>query len=729
MAKGLEHRIKAKPVVATHWPDDFAFDYAMREALKKPREGMMGLMEREGSPDRASAANVIQNLLAQNYGAVTAVTRNEVINDFAAAVEANPDLWRDKFKVVKGPRQHNADIAFTRHDAEGKKQNLYLRPVAQNLRAVATAAYLAKLDTQQIKGPLKIMQHVNNWVRWTAVSANPLFLMATAPRDYLTAAYNLQAGDAAKFSSKIASWGEYRDAFKALRQVVMEDKRQRFDGPNLTAEQQQHNANVDLVEAFEAAGGKVSFTESLRPQDATTWQSLEQQVKRGHGKRKAVVEFGEKALAQIESLNIVVENVMRLSTFKTMREEYQKQGLSKDEASAKAAELARNLTTNFTRRGAHIDTINVWWLFYNATVQGNWQVVQNLLFNDNKKGAKRLMKAVGGTVLFAFMLDQLGRALDDDWDEVPGYQKDRNILIPGVKVGGDYMSIPSPWVFNVFWRMGGMLSEAADGKRSMADLGMDLAGLVTSTMDPIGGGKALAGDGTWLQAAAPSSFDWFAQIQENRNFVGNPLGPEGLGTQNKPDAYTAWDSTPKGYKHAAQFINEITGGNVAESGLIDLRPSTLQVMTEFALGGLGRFGLDVAETAGLPGDKGNLFEREGLADVPFSKVFFTGPTDSTTISLYHDRIAQVLSTKRLVKELSEGVNRDPRKLAETRQERAAMLRMVPQAEDVERQIRSLRKAVRSAQARGNSQLEEQLRERIVVLQKRFNQSFARRVGQ
>jgi hypothetical protein len=285
-------------------------------------------------------------------------------------------------------------------------------------------------------------------------------------------------------------------------------------------------------------------------------------------------------------------------------------------------------------------------------------------------------------------------------------------------------------VFNVFWRMGGMISEVVAGKRSVADFGMDLAALVTSTMDPIGGASAIAGSSTPLQAVMPSSFDWFAQIQENRNFVGNPLGPEGIGTKNRPDAYNAWDSTPEGYKKLAQFINEVTGGNVAESGVIDLRPSSIQVMSEFALGGLGRFMLDALETAGLPltGNE-SLFEREGPADVPLLKVFFTGPTDGPTVSLYHDRIAQVLSTKRLVKELSGGPNRDLRKLAETRQDRAALLRMVPYAEDVERQIKSLRKAVRSAQARRDSQTEEQLRDRIVQLQKKFNQSFARRVGQ
>jgi hypothetical protein len=145
------------------------------------------------------------------------------------------------------------------------------------------------------------------------------------------------------------------------------------------------------------------------------------------------------------------------------------------------------------------------------------------------------------------------------------------------------------------------------------------------------------------------------------------------------------------------------------------------------LGSLGRLGVDVGQGLGIvPGE--HFLERDGPEDVPLLKTFLSAPSNSTAISMYHDRIAQVLSTKRLIKEYSEGPNRDPRKLAEIQRDRAVLLRMLPQAEDVERQITSLRKAVRSAQARKDSQTEERLRERIVVLQKRFNQSFARRVG-
>ena len=119
---------------------------------------------------------------------------------------------------------------------------------------------------------------------------------------------------------------------------------------------------------------------------------------------------------------------------------------------------------------------------------------------------------------------------------------------------------------------------------------------------------------------------------------------------------------------------------------------------------------------------------EGPEKVPGLKAFLSAPSDSTAISLYHDRVAKVLGAKRLTKMYGEGNDKDPTKLAKVQRDRAAALRMIPQVEDTERQIKSLRKTLRSAQSRKDSRTEEMLRDRITRLQKRFNQSYSRRIG-
>jgi hypothetical protein len=358
-----------------------------------------------------------------------------------------------------------------------------------------------------------------------------------------------------------------------------------------------------------------------------------------------------------------------------------------------------------------------------------------MFFNPNKAGQRRLQKAVAGTILFAFVIDQLGRAFSDDedkdgvsdWDSRPAYDKERKISSPFKDpITGTYLSIPAPWVFNIFWRMGGMLGEVGAGVLKPQDAVLDGIALTMNAMDPIGGFKALTGEGTMAQSISPTSFDPFMQIIENRDFRGNPLGPDGYpGASKRPDAYLAWDSTPQGFKTVAEFVNSVTGGSPVESGRADFRPASYKVLWDTLLGGVGRTVQDLGALGIAPFTDETEFK--GVEQVPLAKVFLTAPSDGVAISKYHDRVAQVLGAKRLEKMYSEGDEKNPQKLAEVRQARAAVLRMVPQVEDTERQIKALRKSLRSAQARGDSRTEEQLRERIVVLQKRFNQSFSRRV--
>ena len=692
----------------------FDYDRELAEMFDKPVANVGKLMTREGSiaSESASAVHVLQNHLAAGFAAASAAARNQMMNKFADVLYQDINGWKPWF-YIKKEKVHKNDIGFIRGGA-----TLYIVPAEGNLRAASIIKVIAGKDAEQLSGPFTVMRHINNWIRWTNVSASPAFMLANTPRDYLTARYNLLATDAAAYAKEIGSMKSYKESYKALYKVLVQGVRETTDP--------QVQSWIDLVEDFEKSGGKTSFVEALKAMDGDSWKSFEAQVGRREGKKGAVVEWGRDKLEWLENLNIVLENVMRLSTYKVMRDKVGKE---------RAAEIARNLTTNFTRKGAHIDAINTWWLFYNATVQGNWQVVQNLFFNPNKAGQRRLQKAVGATVFFAFMIDQLGRAFSDDedkdgisdWDSRPANDKDRKISSPFKDpITGTYLSIPAPWVFNIFWRMGGMLGEVKDGVLKPQDALLDSIALTMNAMDPVGGFKALSGEGTMAQSISPTAFDPFMQMIENRDFRGNPLGPDGYpGASKRPDAYLTWDSTPQGFKTAAQFVNEMTGGSPVESGKADFRPSSYKVLWDTIWGGVGRTGWDLAGLMGAPFSEE---EFKGAEKLPLVKTFLTAPNDSTAISLYHDRAAQVLGAKRLEKLYSEGPEQNPQKLAEVQQARAAVLRMVPQIEDTERQIKALRKTLRSAQARGDSRTEEQLRERIVTLQKRFNSSYSRRVG-
>jgi hypothetical protein len=332
--------------------------------------------------------------------------------------------------------------------------------------------------------------------------------------------------------------------------------------------------------------------------------------------------------------------------------------------------------------------------------------------------SKRLQKWVGGTIVMAILLDMLGRAVDDDWDKIPEWDKERFIILP-IKIGGDFVKIPAPWVFNVVWRTGSMLSETLAGVRKPQDMVLDIATMTATTFSPLGKPGSVA------QAIAPTGADPFVQILENKDFAGNPIGPEGYpGASKKANSELIWGNTPKGYQDFARFVNEATGGSAVESGGVDLRPGDYQLLAKFLTGSLGRFMSDA--TFGMK----EAFEQgiEGPKDIPIVKELFSDPYDPVKVQRYHTNIAGIYGAHRLEQMYLKGPERDLIKLQEVRNTRGKELQMYAQAQDVERQLKSLRTRMRAAQNRGDRAREKELKERMSKVQEQFNQVYQQRIG-
>lgn len=677
--------------------------------------GSRQISTRTGTTALSEPTLVLQNALAKMEAAAAAAERNLANNVLYEEIKSNPAEWKNWFSIVEKGKYatHDEDgflveknaTALNRADiplihvskattpgARPKATKLVIRPNMHNGRAVGFVRAVNNLDSQTLSGPMKILGALNNIVRWVNITASPIFLMTNAIKDPLTAAYNIQASEAAQYSSEILSPKTYRKAFKALKKVFIDGNRD----PN--------DPDVQMVERFENAGGRLSFTESLREMD-NTWGSFDAQVSRRQGNFKQLMKAKDKWIDGIENLNILFENVMRLSTFNVLMEH-------NVVTETRAARIAQDLTTNFTRRGYKTQAIGVWWLFFNPSVQGNYQVLRNML------KSKRLQALAGATIALAVMLDIFGRAIADDWDEIPEWDKERFIILP-IKVGGDFVKIPAPWVYNILWRMGGMFGETLAGVRKPQDTVLDLAALTVSTFSPIGKPGSIA------QAIAPTGADPFVQILENKDFTGNPIGPEGFpGASTKANSELLWSTTPKGYQSFARFVNEFTGGSAAESGGIDLKPGDYEILANFLTGSMGRFFSDTVFGIKDIATK----DIEGPKDIPVIREFFSDPYDPMKTERYHTNIAAVYGAHRLEKMYEEGPDKDLIKLHEVRTERGEELRMYSRAQDIERQLKSLRVRVRVAQNRGDSERVKQLKETMGKIQEQFNATFKQRVG-
>ncbi len=659
---------------------------------------------RAGTANLSEPTLVLQNALAKLEATAAAAERNLANQELYNTIMTDREGWKPWFTIVDKDQYvtHDEDGFLQEKHAtasnrgyivlikDGKK--IVIKPNMHNERATGFVRAVNNMDVQTLNGPMKVMSWVNSLIRWTNISASPIFLMTNLIRDPLTAAYNLQATEAAEYSKDI--FLNWKRAFKALKKVYIDNNRDLTD------------ADVKMLEKFEKAGGRTSFVLSLKEMDDNSFSNFEGQVARRQGSMKYLMKAKDTWLDGIENYNILFENIMRFSTFMTLQEK--SQGKISEQH---AARIAQDITTNFSRRGYKSQMLGVWWLFFNASVQGNYQVLRNLM------SSKRVQVAVGGTIATAVMLDVLGRALTDDWDEIPEWDKEKNIILP-LKVGGDFVKIPAPWVYNVFWRMGGMIGETLAGKRKPQDTILDMAALTFTTLDPLGKPGSLA------QAISPTAADPFVQILENKNFAGNPIGPEGYpGASTKANSELLWSTTPKGYQSFARFVNEATGGSAAESGKIDLKPGDYQLLADFLTGSFGKFLTDTTFGFANKLNKG----IEGPKDIPIIKEFFSDPSNSMMVQKYHTNIATIYGAHRLEQMYVKGPERDLIKLQEVREERGNELRMYAQAQDVERQLKSLRVKLRAARNRKDTGREKELKERMNKVQEQFNKKFEQNV--
>ena len=154
-----------------------------------------------------------------------------------------------------------------------------------------------------------------------------------------------------------------------------------------------------------------------------------------------------------------------------------------------------------------------------------------------------------------------------------------------------------------------------------------------------------------------------------------------------------------------------------------MRPGDYQILVRFLTGSLGRFLSDSTYGLGENIEKG----IDGPKDIPVVREFFSDPYNPMMVQKYHTNIASVYGAHRLEQMYVKGPDRDLIKLQEVRTERGAELRMYAQAQDVEKQLKSLRLRLRAAQNRGDTGREKELKDRINKVQEQFNSAYEQRV--
>lgn len=622
---------------------------------------------------RASrAGDIIENVIRDYERAVMRIERNAVGKVFLDLVSSNPDpnLW--EINSVAPKRSQNRLTGLVSLSMETNKG-----PDTVSVKLGGKEVYITVHDELLLRAMRKASQdetgqaqrilaqslgRYNTWMRNTLTRYNPVFALVNSFRDAQTGAVNsldkLGAGGAALYAKY------YRAAMAASARNEMGSlgKQGRFFGDP---------AMDRYMDEFKSAGGTTGgwFLRDVADIETDLRQIMVAAgaAPRNVGERitgSKAWQGAKAALKYVELFGAASENASRLAAYRAARE------LGK--TPAEAASIAKNLTTNFNRKGEWGTGLNALYLFFNAAMQGTARTLEAL---KNPK-VLALMGGVTATSAAIALANAEWGGDDDDgqsyWDKIPDYEKERNFIImlpPAVQMSGvervgkmgQYIKIPMPYGFNIFPVLGYQMADlgryAVDANRGVGPgkAAIRMVSAVAGSYNPLGGNFDPTDPLQVGMAVAPTAVDVGVQLAAGVDAFGRPIGPRGFGaaTADAERFTPSQAGTPS--QKIARWLNENTGGTQARSGGIDVMPGTIDNAVRIATGGVGTFlqGVFVNMPSKLADPEAQVRAR----DIVFLRNVFGQVDENVDRGLYYDRVNKVLNESRAaLKEMKLGID-------------------------------------------------------------------------
>lgn len=565
---------------------------------------------------------------------------------------------------------------------KGKRYLLRFEADVRTPEGRTLARFLDSIKGQdaQLGGITKSLHKITRLLAAVNTSLSPEFVVSNFSRDLQTALIHLNQED---INMQGLQSQVLKSVGKAVRGIWLAERGK----PG-------NNEMARWYRDFEKNGGKVGWVQN--------YDGIEDLSKKLAGEMK-LYEPGNRArkitravLDFIDAGNVVIENALRLATYKAMVEK----GIDR----AKAAGIASNLTVDFTRKGKLSPQINALYMFFNASVQGSYRMAKALATSP------RVRKIAGGIAASGFLLQMLALAGggDDDSDEpyvlgLPDSTRERYILIPMPGQDGRFFKFPKAYGYGALYDLGAEVANSMymgmTGRQyNHAKGAMRVVSSFANSFNPIQ-------SATILQTIAPTLVDPFVYVGENTNWTGLPLRPaqNNFGPK-KPESGRAWKNTNPIYKSIAEGVNSLTGGDRYESGLVDISPEVFEMAVNTALGGLGRF---IGNTAALP-----LATAKGKLDaekIPFVRQVYAKWDDRALSNRYYEAMERAQIARMRFKN------------AETLAEKRSIFdspeyKIWRQSNATDKQVKRLRARLNRMEAAGNTVGADYLRKQIVGLQ-------------
>ena len=333
--------------------------------------------------------------------------------------------------------------------------------------------------------------------------------------------------------------------------------------------------------------------------------------------RKTLLAIGQ----WLSDFNTAMENSVRLATYKVARDS----GLSID----KSASIAKNITVNFNRKGAASTKIGAFYAFFNASMQGSTRMIETL---SGPSGKKIIASGVAlGAISTLIGMAAMG---DDDWDKIPEYIRERNLIIPNLASKGDYFAIPLPLGFNILPNIGRKTVEAAFGSNRISKTQRfgDLLGSIIGTFNPLGGSDA-------IQTITPTVADPVVALIGNSDWTGKTIYKEDFNSLAPTPGFTRAKATATtSSKLIAEGINKVTGGTDYKKGAWSPTPDQIDYVFAQLTGGTGRELMHIEELASSIGNS----EEVPMYKIPLIGKFY-GETSGNSVErgLYYENVKRI----------------------------------------------------------------------------------------
>lgn len=393
---------------------------------------------------------------------------------------------------------------------------------------------------------------------------NPDFLLVNPIRDQIEA--QLKVGELRERGFNLTRTGLLADSFGAYRFLKAKPGTQQ--GPM-----------ADIYRRFGEAGGLIRLQDMQDYQESTAALEAKLQRMAASQSRNPVSQGFHWVGELISRRNRALELSVRLSVFKQLVE--------RGATDAKAAEVARDITVDFNRRGQDTAAINSLYMFFNASMQGTDRNIRAL----KTKAGRRTMAALMMAGYAHSMLAAAGSDEDEDgrleWDNEKWYNKARNLVI-GIG-GGKILKLPLPYLWSLGFFAGQLLESVTRGVMDPGEAGTLMAANILNDMTPLQFGSepnTFFNKGLAAQLL-PSAMQPIGELIVNRDYRGEAILRERFPGETTP-ARERGTSDWVVSNTVAKVLADLTGQDALDvGGPFDWNPDAIEALYDEFTGGAG----------------------------------------------------------------------------------------------------------------------------------------------